>query len=233
MNSKRDIVDCTHRLLELMEKRETLLSDLERNTILSFYFISKLQMSEQELSIMSQAVKIISREGHLRTVFAKEAAAVTGGNSDVKQEVFKKEMKLMSVVEHNKQQCRAAKVVLDAIRKRLKENKTKIESFEERLVELQARRNACHRNIMKQKQKVEFLENALEFWLLMHLISDEPSENLDTAKLIITKAKEKSAPSGRASKILALSLLETMESEMVQAERGYSQVFSFVFHCGS
>ena len=112
VNSKSDLVDCTHRLLELMEKRATLLSDQERNTILSFYFKSKLQMSEQELSIMSQSAKIISREG-LRTVFAKEASAVTGGDSDVTQEVFKKETKLQSVVEHNKQQCRAAKVVLD------------------------------------------------------------------------------------------------------------------------
>ena len=60
VNSKKDTVDCTLRLLELMEKRATLLSDLERNTILSFYFKSKLQMSEQELRIMSQAAKIIS-----------------------------------------------------------------------------------------------------------------------------------------------------------------------------
>ena len=72
VNSKRDIVDCTHRLLELMEKRATLLSDLERNTILSIYFKFKLQMLEWELDIMSQAAKIISREG-LCTVFVKEA----------------------------------------------------------------------------------------------------------------------------------------------------------------
>ena len=69
------------------------------------------------------------------------------------------------IVEYNKYQCRAAKVVLDAIRKRLKENETNVESIDER-------RNACHWNVTKEKKKAEFLEKTLEFWLLMHLVSD-------------------------------------------------------------
>ena len=60
---------------------------------------------------------------------------------------------------------------------------------------------------MKEKKKVEFLEKALEFWLLMHLVSDEPSENLDAAKMITSKAKEnKSAPFRTSFDNLCLSL---------------------------
>jgi len=232
VNSKRDILDCTHKLLELMETQASMLSDLERNMILSFYFKSKLKMSEEELRIISQAAKIISGEGQLRAKFTREVSPIPN-DSDIKIEVFKKETKLQSVVEHNKQQCKAANVVLDAIQKRLRENKTMTKCFEQKLVELQTRRNMCQRNLMKEKQKVEFLEHTLEFWLLMDLVSDNPAKNLDTAKMISNKAREKSVPSGRASRTLAQNFLEVMESEMVQVEKGYSKVFSFVFHCGS
>jgi len=232
VNSKRDISECTHKLLELMEKQASMLSYLERNTILSFYFQSKLSMSEEEFKIVSQAAKILCGEGRFCSKFSR-GLSPNPGDCDVKDEVFKKEMILRSVVEHNKHQSQAASVVLDTIRKKLRDNKAMINCFAEKLGELQTRRNSCHRNLIKKKQNVEFLENTWQFWLLLHQVSDKPAMNVDMVKLITSKAREKTVPSGRASRTLGLSFLEAMESEMVQAEKGYSQVFSFTFHCGS
>ena len=232
VNSKREITDCTHRVLELMEQHASLLSDLERNTVLSFHFKSKLDMSLDELSIVSQATKIISKEGSLRNKGTKDLLSYFSGEEDVKDEIYKKETQILSVVEHNRRQCRAAGVVLDTIRKKLKENKGKIIVLEDKLGELQRRKDGIHRKVLQIKQNIDFLDNALDFWSLMHLLS-ETGDNLEVMKVVADKATEKiSLSSGsRATRRLASTFLEALESEMVQAEKGYSHVLSCGFHC--
>lgn len=234
INSKRNISNCTHHLLALMEKQVKVLSDLERNTVLFFHFKSKLEKSEDELAIASQATKIFSKDSTLlRKGTIKDPKLVrTTSDDEVKDELFRKETKIRSVVEHNKLQCRAAGAVLDGFQKKLKENGGKITELKEKLGDLQREQSSMSRKVLKVKKNVVFLSNISEFWSLVHRLSNDSADNLEVARMLADKAGEKVvSASARATRMLASTLAEAMESEIIQAEKGFSHAFSFGFLC--
>lgn len=240
-NSKHDIIDCLQKLLLLKEEQADMLSKKERNTVILFHYKSKVEQTLEELTYIEQTLKILSKDTNDRnTVSAALSASgvltstLAGGNiQQLTKEIHAKEAARNVALEQYRSECNITEDTIVIIQENITERKTQISSLENKLKVLQKEKETYYKKVSKIKEKVAFLEQAVEFWSLMQLLSDKNVDYTKLTNVVFKKATEKTRVSlpSKITKKLPRTFIEAWDSELVQAERGFSHVLHFTFTC--
>ena len=229
--SKRDISECIHSLINLKEELVSMFSVLERNVVLMSYFKHNLESAVDKFLHVEDEVKVHHKH--------RSVLPVANSNGDSKDHLqdtshYHIDTKLKTTVENHKQEYEAAEVKVAILQEDIKGKKLRIQQMKQNLDSLQREKSAYQKRLSTIQDKISFLEQAVELWSLMRHVSDENASLEELSSAIFKKATEKTRSivySGPTKKI-AHTFIEAWDSELVQAERGSSNILNFSFTCG-
>ena len=231
-HSKQDISDCLRKLLMLKEELASFLSDLERKTVVLFYFKS---MHE---TFVDKAMKVMSKEEQviLGNAIYGSFGVLTDPPVEVATEELNhnKEAKIKFSAEQYKNECKVTEEAISIIQGEILERKTLINRLEIKLDILQKERESYSKKLTQIKEKIVFLVQAVEFWSLMHLLSEEDVNYAKLTTTVFKKATEKNrkiSSSKPVNKYLAHTFIEAWDSELIKAEKGLPHALHFSFTC--
>lgn len=223
-SSKRDIAECLHQLLMLKEEQVLMLANLERKTVILFHFKSKLGEPPSKAMLL--------KEDHNSVISVMiSSGMLTESHDQLAHGINTKPAKRNSTVEYYKSECSSTEESVTDIQETIMERKTQISSLEDKLDLLQREEEIYHKKVIQIKEKVSFLEQAVELWSLMHLLCNGNVDYTKLTNMVFKKATEKTRVVFKATKQLDPTFIEAWESELIRAEKGFAYVLNFTFIC--
>ncbi len=231
-DSKRNILENLHEYVKIKENQVSMYGVLERNVVLMKMYHIKMDIASDKLTRFQNDLKTQAKDLKVRTMPAAKKGNSANIDHPSNQNFITVDV-LNEAVETNRKDFEEFGEKVSAVQLDIKKQTNRIQAIQDQLEALKMEKLAYHKKLTAIQDKVTFLEQAVDFWSLTSLITSDESKMNELSTILFRKATEKSRAvifSG-ATKKLAHTFIEAWDSELIQAERGYSHILNFTFTC--